>query len=281
MTPRRRRARRARGRQQSFCSWLLRRLQVRGKEREDHLVEALLADQLFGEERGQIVGRHLHGTIAEEGGRRRVLCRGRLCRGRDAGAAGQPRAGAAPEGVQDDPPGLAGGQGAAVLPAHLARIRDEEAAGRKAAANLAAGSRVSGWRAQRHASPRIRDAGVVSGRGRLSRSDGRMRGVAPPSPGSSRGAGATVARAQRRCKQRLGTAHRRRGIRPLCRDRYPGHDRRPGAADTRTACGRGSGHRCRSAPGRRLGDPVLSHLPGKNRAAARPWRADDSVRLPR
>src|SRR5438309_481811 len=58
------------------------RLEVRGKEGEDHLVEALLADQLLGEEGGQVVGRHLHRALAEEGRRGGRLRRGGSDQGR-------------------------------------------------------------------------------------------------------------------------------------------------------------------------------------------------------
>src|SRR5882672_11783516 len=64
---------------------LFRRLEVRGKEGEDHLVEALLADQLLGEEGGQVVGRHLHRALAEEGRRGGRLRRGGTGGGSDQG----------------------------------------------------------------------------------------------------------------------------------------------------------------------------------------------------
>src|SRR6267143_1166231 len=56
----------ARGAARCLIGGLFGRLEVRGKEGEDHLVEALLADQLLGEEGGQVVGGHLHRALAEE-----------------------------------------------------------------------------------------------------------------------------------------------------------------------------------------------------------------------
>src|SRR5882762_4569258 len=73
------------------------RLEVRGKEGEDHLVEALLADQLLGEEGGQVVGGHLHRALAEEARRGDRLRRGGTGGGSDHGR--HLRRGARPGGL--------------------------------------------------------------------------------------------------------------------------------------------------------------------------------------
>src|ERR1700694_736232 len=51
-----------------FGMKLFRRLQVRGQEGEDHLVQAPLADELLGEERWQVFMRCLDGLVGEETG---------------------------------------------------------------------------------------------------------------------------------------------------------------------------------------------------------------------
>src|SRR5215216_4018884 len=131
------------------------------------------------------------GAPSETGGARpdfardtRFLRRLRLSRGRYAGLAGKPRAGAAPEGVRDGAAGPTRRRRQGALSAHLARVRDEEAARRRDGADLAAGARVSQRRTQRDPPPRIRDARMVPGGRVLSRPDGGMRGAAAGRTGS-------------------------------------------------------------------------------------------------
>ena len=118
-----------------------------------------------------------------------------LCRGRHAGVAGEPRARAASPGLRDRAARSARRRPRAALSAHLARIRDEEAAGRRHAADLAARACLPQRRARRDAPPRIRDARMVSGRRLVPRPDGRLRGAAARRPAGGGRRGAALARA--------------------------------------------------------------------------------------
>src|SRR6267378_5372178 len=87
----------ARGAARCLIGGLFGRLEVRGKEGEDHLVEALLADQLLGEEGGQVIGGHLHRTLAEKARRGGGLRRSGTGGGSDQGR--HLRRGARPGGL--------------------------------------------------------------------------------------------------------------------------------------------------------------------------------------
>src|ERR1700757_1663595 len=74
--------------------------------------------------------------------------RARLCRGRYAGPAGEPGSRTSSAGLRDGVPRPARRQGRAALPPYFARIRDEKAAGRGLAADLATRSCLSQRRAE-------------------------------------------------------------------------------------------------------------------------------------
>src|SRR5215469_16955611 len=87
----------------------------------------------------------------------RCLRCARLPRSRDAGPATEPRARAAFEGLRD----AARAPGRCIradVPPPLARIRDEEAAGRRAAEDFPARELLPQWRARRDAPPGVHHA---------------------------------------------------------------------------------------------------------------------------
>ena len=180
------------------------------------------------------------------------------------------------QGLRDRAARPARRQRAAALSPYLARIRDEEAAGGRAAADLAARARLSRRRAQRDPSPRILDARMVPRRRRISRPDDRVRGAAALRSGQRPALEALRWRGRsadaRRPWQRLTVAEafeRHAGIDLLATAPDPA---RPDAGAARR---RGGADRHRAAPGRRLGDAVLPHLSRTHRAASR-----DPVRRP-
>ena len=124
----------------------------------------------------------------------------------------EPGAGTASAGLRDRIARSARRRRAAALSAYLARIRDEEAAGRRHGADLAARACLPQRRARRDASSRIRDARMVSRRGVVPRPDGRMRGAAARRPAGGRRRRAALARPSGRRTSAVSASHRRRGF---------------------------------------------------------------------
>ena len=159
-----------------------------------------------------------------------VFRRSRLSRGRYAGIAGEPRARAASAGLRHRiaRPARRPHRVAALSP-HLARIRDEKAAGRRPAADLAARPCVSRRRAQRDPPPGILDARMVSGRRFVARPDRGLRGAAARLAQSGgrrprRSSGAAAA-PMPGCRGALSASPRR--SRRYRRHRHPGDRPRP------------------------------------------------------
>src|SRR6516164_2163198 len=148
------------------------------------------------------------------GGGSQLFCRARVCRGRYAGLADEPRARAASASLCDRARRPARGPNRTALPPYLARICDEEAGGRRVATDLAARACVSQRRTQCDPPSRILDARMVSRRRLLPRSDGGMCGAGPRLPGGGRRGGTDLERAHLRCAARVAAGHGCAGVSP-------------------------------------------------------------------
>src|SRR5690606_8738879 len=101
------------------------------------------------------------GTARHSCGRASLVRRTGVPRSRDTCAPGLTGTGAAPEGVRHRPGRAVRARRSTPLSAHVAGVRDEEAPGRGADANLSARPGVSERRAGADAPSRIHDAGMV------------------------------------------------------------------------------------------------------------------------
>ena len=222
--------------------------------------------------------RAARGAAASSLRTRAVLRRARFRRGRDAGAAGQPRARAASPRLRHRVCASRARADAAALSPHLARIRDEEAAGAGMPRIFQLAHVFRNGERGAHPSARIHDARMVSRRRRLSRSDddceALLRACAPAA-----GAAAFAGRAQPPIRRAVRTSQRRRGVpraiaASICWRPRPTR-RGPTLALLAEAARRSASRRMPAMIGRIF----FPHLPRPDRAASRHRRADHPLRL--
>ncbi|GJD82054.1 hypothetical protein NBEOAGPD_5313 [Methylobacterium gregans] len=212
-------------------------------------------------------------------GRAGPLRRARFRGGRDRLPAGLARQRGASLGLRHGGRGR-GREPRAPLPAHLAGIRLQEAAGGGRAAPVQPRPRLPQPRAGPAPPSRVHHARMVPGGRGLRDADARLRRPAAARRGRRRRGALHLARARGRPLRRARAPESRRSLRPPCRHRSARH----GLPERRDRPRRPRGRRGAGWPagrgGRFLGGPLQPRPRGEGRAGTRPRPPDDPLRVP-